>query len=136
MAMGCLVIIIIAFLSSVFSSGSNLSAPSSTSAPEPPSPREQALSMLKLDYEWSKAGFDNVMIANFTITNPTSYMVKDVEITCTHYAASGTQIDENTRTIFEIVPAHGKKRVPKFNMGLIHSQARSSSCRITNLVVE
>jgi RNA polymerase subunit RPABC4/transcription elongation factor Spt4 len=135
---GCLVIIVIALLVNVFSSNSDLSTPSSSSnsAPESPSSKEQALSLLRLDYEWSKEGFENVMVANFTITNPTSYAVKDVEITCTHFAASGTRIDENTRTVYEIVPANGKKRVPKFNMGLIHSQVKSSSCRITDFVLD
>ncbi|HWL38701.1 MAG TPA: hypothetical protein VNO75_00560 [Gemmatimonadaceae bacterium] len=94
------------------------------------------MSHAKLDYSWSKGGFENVMLATFIITNPTSRTIKDVEITCTHFAASGTKIDENTRTIYQIVPAKGKKRIPDFNMGLIHSQAKSSACTISDLVVQ
>jgi RNA polymerase subunit RPABC4/transcription elongation factor Spt4 len=134
-AMGCLVIIILGVIGSLVSSNGTTGSSSSSTVPAQ-SPKEQTLSQVKLDYSWSKGGFDNVMLASFTITNPTSRPIKDVEITCTHFAASGTQIDENTRTIYQIVPAKGKKRIRDFNMGLIHSQASSSSCRISDLAVQ
>jgi len=50
-----------------------------------------------------------VMVADFTITNLSNYTVKDLDVTCTHYANSGTEIDSNSRTIYETVPAKGKK---------------------------
>ena len=74
------------------------------------------------------------MIANFKINNATDHGFKDFEITCEHYATSGTMIDRNTRTIYEVVKAHSKKSIPHFSMGFIHSQAKSSNCRITDLV--
>ena len=73
------------------------------------------------------------MTGNFKVENPTEYAFKDFEITCNHFAASGTKIDSNTRTIYEVVPAHGKKSWNHFNMGFIHSQAKKSSCSITDL---
>ncbi len=100
------------------------------------SPKTAALARVKLDYTWEKAGFDNVMIANFTVRNPTKYRIKDLEITCNHFAPSGTEIDKNVRTIYESVPPNGTRRFNKFNMGLILGQVKSSSCNITDLVVE
>jgi len=94
------------------------------------SPRESAARQLKLDFNWGKSGFGNVMEADFTITNPSDYAVKDLEITCTHFASSGTRIDSNSRTIYELVPAKGKKVVRNFNMGFINSQSKSSNCKI------
>ena len=102
----------------------------------PESPKEVALRQVSIDFKWSKGGFGNVMIADFTITNLSNYAVKDLDVTCTHHANSGTEIDSNSRTIYETVPARGKKVVRNFNMGFIHSQAARSSCKITDLVVQ
>lgn len=106
----------------------------SAGANKGPSPKELALKNTELDFSWSKSGFGSVMEADFTIKNNSQYDVKDVEIECAHYAKSGTRIDSNTRTIYEVVKSKGSKTFNKFNMGLIHSQVYQSSCRISNLV--
>jgi len=85
---------------------------------------------LTLNFTWSKEGFDNIMQANFTVKNDGPDAVKDIEITCVHTAPSGTVIDKNTRTIYEIVKAKAKRSFPKFNMGFINSQVKSSYCQI------
>jgi len=84
---------------------------------------------------WTKGGFDSIMIANFTVKNSTKYSVKDITVTCTHYAASGTEIDSNTRTIYEMVKAKAQKRIREFNMGFIHSQTQRTRCQIDDLAV-
>jgi hypothetical protein len=109
---------------------------SSQSAEAPSmSPKEAALAAVKLDFAWSKGGFENIMMADFTIDNKGERDIKDIEITCDHMGKSGTRIDSNTRTIYDIVKAKSRKKFNKFNMGLIHSQAASSSCRISDLKV-
>jgi len=75
------------------------------------------------------------MIANFTVHNPTQFRFKDFEIKCTHFAPSGTEIDSNTRTIYEIVNPNSTKTVTGMNMGFIQTQAARSSCQITDLTV-
>ena len=75
------------------------------------------------------------MDADFTIRNSSDFNVKDIKITCYHYASSGTQIDRNTRTIYELFAARSTRHLKKFNMGFIHSQAEASSCRIMDFVV-
>ena len=90
---------------------------------------------VKLAFTWHKTGFDSGMEANFTVQNNSEYSIKDFEITCQHSASSGTVIDHNARTIYEIVKAHSKRRFPNFNMGFIHSQVASSGCAITDLKV-
>ena len=106
-----------------------------TSTKREPSPKQAAMENVKLDYSWSKGAFGNVMEANFTITNNSKYQIKDIEITCSHYAKSGTRIDSNERTIYDVVPEKGKKTFEKFNMGFIHSQAEKTDCTITDLKV-
>jgi len=86
-------------------------------------------------WDWRKAGFDNIMQANFTIQNGGMFDVKDIKITCVHSAPSGTVIDENTRTIYEIVKAHSKRTFRNFDMGFINTQVASSSCKIDDLAV-
>lgn len=129
--------ILLAVIGAAMNSGTH-----STNTPSPnpsqtsnTSSKEEVLSSVKLKYDWGKGGFDNVMEANFTIENQSKYNIKDVEIKCTHYGKSGTAIDSNTRTIYDIVKAKSKKRFDKFNMGFIHTQANSSSCEITDLKV-
>jgi hypothetical protein len=91
--------------------------------------------LITLKYSWSKGGFDSVMLADFSIKNASSRSIKDVEIKCRHFAASGTQIDSNTRTIYELIKPNSTKRIPNMNMGFIHSQAKSSSCAVQDFVI-
>jgi type 1 fimbria pilin len=114
-------------------SGESGSTGGSSSGTSAPSTKEVVIGQVKLDYTWSK-DFGDIMMANFTINNPSDHSFKDFEIRCDHSAKSGTHIDSNTRTIYEVVKAHSKRTFRNFNMGFIHSQAASSSCRITDLV--
>ena len=98
--------------------------------------RNQALGQIKLDFTWRKGEFETAMIADFVITNPSPWRVKDLEVTCDHFGPSGTKIDSNVRTIYEVVEPRGTTRVNQFNMGFIRSQATRSSCMVTNLVAE
>ncbi len=95
--------------------------------------KDRVLRQLKLDFRWRKEGFGSVMEADFTVTNPTSYGVRDIEVTCVHFAPSGTRIDSNTRTIYERFKAGSTRRIRNFSMGFIHSQAKSSRCEISDL---
>jgi hypothetical protein len=94
-------------------------------APAVPSPE----SAVALKYTW-RIEDGSVMVANFAITNRNTYAVKDVAILCVHSGASGTRIDENERTIYQIVQAKKTLLVPDFNMGFINSQSAGSSCTI------
>lgn len=82
---------------------------------------------------WRKDGFDNVMMVDVTIANGTDTPIKDIELTCTSSAPSGTVIDRNVRTIYEIVKT--KRRFRNFNMGFIAQQATRTSCEITDLAL-
>jgi hypothetical protein len=79
---------------------------------------------------WHKDGFDNVMMVDVTIANGVETPLKDIELTCISSAPSGTKIDRNVRTIYEIVKT--KRRFRDFNMGFIAPQATTTSCEITD----
>jgi hypothetical protein len=115
---------------------STTSNAASTSAAPPPDPHDLALKNTQITkFSWHKDGFDTIMKANFTIKNDGDVAVKDIQIKCVHSAPSGTVIDENTRTIYEIIPAHKNRTFRDFDMGFIHSQAARSSCRIEDLTL-
>lgn len=93
----------------------------------------QLLNQMDIDFKWSKTGFDNIMQANFTITNNNPTAVKDIKITCTHYAKSGTRIDDNSETIYQIIPANQTQQFNEISMGFIHTQTDATSCRIVSV---
>jgi hypothetical protein len=105
--------------------------PRTRAASEASASEASALSKISIaDWSWSTGGFDLVMIADFNFKNDNPFPVKDLRVRCIHSASSGTEIDRNTRVIYEVVPAHGTKLVHQFNMGFIHSQAKSSRCSV------
>jgi hypothetical protein len=115
--------------------GSLINGVSDTKSTSPSSVKASVFDALAIDFTWSKDGFDNIMKGNFTIHNKSSHDIKDIEITCSHFAKSGTQIDRNTRTLFEIVKAGSTRKFADFNMGFIHSQTNTTSCKITDATV-
>ena len=144
-ALGCLGLLGFVFLIGLCSKDQKAGSSSSTAAdlnvsstPAPTeSPKEEALRQVEIvKWSWSKGGFDNIMMASFRVKNGYSRPVKDLEITCVHSAPSGTIIDRNVRTIYEVIGPGKTRRFPETNMGFIHSQASSSSCTVTDLVVE
>lgn len=98
-------------------------------------PLQDAKANTVLDYTWGKSAGGSLMEANFTISNQGSVDVKDFEITCTHYGPSGTKVDSNTRTIFEVVKTGQTRVFNNFDMGFIHSQAVKTSCAIVDLKI-
>lgn len=46
-----------------------------------------------------------MMIATFRIDNNNPVPIKDIEVTCIHWANSDTVIDRNTRTIYQRINA-------------------------------
>jgi RNA polymerase subunit RPABC4/transcription elongation factor Spt4 len=99
-------------------------------------PKTEALNSVKLEkLNWYKGGFGSTMMLDATIKNDGSRDVKDIKIECTHYSNSGTRIDSNKSIVFELVKAKKSFLLKEFNMGFIHSQASSTSCQITDLVL-
>jgi hypothetical protein len=79
-------------------------------------------------FSWRKDGFGNVMTATFRLRNTNSFAVKDVVVRCVHSAPSGTKVDSNTRTIYEIIKPKAEFLARDVNMGFIVSDASRSNC--------
>ncbi|MRV72534.1 zinc ribbon domain-containing protein [Duganella sp. FT92W] len=107
-----------------------------TSSPPKLDPKEEAIRAINLDkLAWHKGGFDNVMLLSTKIRNDGVHDVKDIEIECVHSSNSGTRIDRNTKVVYEIVKAGKSVNIKEFNMGFVHNQANSTSCRVSDLVL-
>jgi len=115
------------------SSGATASPPSPAAPLAPRWSMEEAISNVGFEFKWGRSGI-GIMTAQFTIHNKNSYDIKDLTISCNHYAPSGTRIDSNTREIYEVFQANTKRTIRNFNMGFTHSQVHESACRITRLV--
>ncbi len=129
-----LAILVAIIVLSVILSGES-SAPTA-SVPAAKTPHQQAMESVSIkSLSWHKGGFDNVMLVTVTFQNSGPVAVKDIELTCFHSAKSGTQIDSNKRVLFDVIAAKKTKTVRDFNMGLIHTQAERTNCRITDLAI-
>jgi hypothetical protein len=80
--------------------------------------------------QWRKVAFGTVMEADLRIRNTTDFDVKDLVIGCTEYAPSGTAIDHNTRTVYQIIKAGETRTLPKVNLGFVQSQATVGGCEV------
>jgi hypothetical protein len=114
-------------------SSSAQATPVSAEAIDPKTVAMQATSIAK--FRWYKEDISSIMMATFTIKNDGNTPVKDIEIKCVHSAPSGTVIDSNTRTIYQVIPPHKARTFRDFNMGFINSQASSSNCGIEDLAI-
>jgi hypothetical protein len=104
-----------------------------SAAPSPPKPPPAWKQVTLAKYDVRKDGFGTVAIGDFTLQNDNSFAVKDVLLACTFYGASGTGLTERTVTIYETIPAKKSKRSKNINVGFIHQQAQTTSCRVVDV---
>lgn len=83
------------------------------------------------NFDWSKGGFDTVMLATFTLKNTAAVDIKDMLVSCRVYGESGTYLSTRTETVYRVVKAKSSRRIKELNMGFIPSEARRASCEIT-----
>ncbi len=123
-------LIIVNALSSIFSAQTDRSAGIDQKAGNTVSqtPTEKAKNDVKLEYHWTKGGFGSVMEADFKIVNDSGIGIRDIEIQCDHFGNSGTKVDSNNRTIYEIVGPKTSRTFNNFNMGFVHTQAATTNC--------
>ena len=95
--------------------------------------RKQKLANIRIDGFSSRLdGFGSIMIATFVIYNDNPVPIKNVEVTCVHSANSGTVIDSNRRTVYELIDPRSYFSVRDMNMGFIRSQVAQSDCKATD----
>lgn len=92
--------------------------------------KEIIASQVALDYTWKKGGFGSIMEADFRVKNNSDHSIKDIEIQCNHYAKSGTKVDSNSRTMYDVIGPNSIQSYQDFNMGFIHDQANTTSCLV------
>jgi hypothetical protein len=98
---------------------------------------KEVLSQLRIgSLSWDKnKGFGTIMSATFVVHNDSPIVVKDVVVTCRHSANSGTTIDSNTRTVYDIIRSKSYASVVDMNMGFISSEAIETKCSVVGYSV-
>jgi hypothetical protein len=126
---GCLVLVVIVLIGVVTNQAGRSSSTPSAPAKDP---KEAALSNVQiLEFKGNKDGA--FLKVTFKIRNSNTFPVKDLEVRCDHSGKSGTIMDHNTRTIYDVIPGNSTKTFPDFDMGFIHSQAVSTRCSVISL---
>lgn len=129
-------VIIAGVIWSFFSQTSN-KPPSISSAPSVSDIKQQIKGQVRIEkLKWNTGAADTIMMLSATLVNQSDRDIKDIEITCEHFSNSGTKIDSNNKTVYEIIKAGKSKRIRDFNMGFIHSQAATTNCSVSDLVVQ
>jgi hypothetical protein len=126
--------VLLAVIASIYKAALGESgSPAAAASPAMLTPRQEAQQSLEIvDWRFRTTAGGSIMEADFKIRNKGTKAFKDIEIQCLHYAPSGTQIDQNTRTIYEVIQPGQTREFKAFNMGFIHSQAKRSSATIRN----
>jgi hypothetical protein len=97
--------------------------------------KETIRQQLKLEhFAWS-AALGRIADVKFVLNNKSGYDVKDVEIECSFYGNSGTLLDNQTKTVFDIFKSKRRKKVPRLNMGIVDAQSRTCNCYVKDFVL-
>jgi hypothetical protein len=70
----------------------------------------------------------SVLKGYFTLRHDNLFPVKGVPVTCTLTAHSGTVLGYLTRTVYEVIPAHGSIKSKGFVLGLELPQTYGVEC--------
>jgi hypothetical protein len=109
------------------------SAPESYVEPKPESlTKTEVLANFRFgNFSWQKEGFGTIMKASFLLHNDNPMPLKDIQITCYSSGPSGSIIDTNSRTVFEVVRQRSFLQVDDMSMGFIRSEAVKTKCVVT-----
>ena len=104
-----------------------------TVIPESMRARIDARKQISVEKMKPKRSNGNLIEITAVLKNSGSVDVKDVDITCTYMGGSGTVIDKNTKTVYDIVPAGKSINVRGLVMGIVHDQTNSMDCSVSDL---
>jgi hypothetical protein len=83
---------------------------------------------------WSKGGFGTVMLYDFTVTNKSDLPMKDLQLECKTYGASGTKLNTLQYTLYETIPEGKTRTFRDLHIGFIDGQSAGAECVITAAV--
>lgn len=79
---------------------------------------------------WRLGGFDSVLVVDMTIENKSSLNLKDFVLSCSTKGASGTELSDTKKTLYESIPAGKTKSFRDISMGFVSSQSKKAGCEI------
>ena len=97
--------------------------------------KDEVKNALEFQFTWTTSGFGTVLMLDITIGNPTPHEVKDLEIRCGTFGASGTRINDLRQTVYEVVKPYRTTEVKQVNMGFVNQQTAIVRCIISDFVL-
>lgn len=105
-------------------------------------------SEIALYKQYEKEVFDNIdlesnielksyilAVGSFTIHNKSTHIIKDIEVSCSYYARSGTKIDVVKKTIYDIVNKESSETFKNVNMGFMNENAYNYVCKVNRFKI-
>jgi hypothetical protein len=80
--------------------------------------------------DWSIGGFGVVAIHTFKVTAASANGVSDMTVRCRYFGGSGTELGQQTHTLYERVPAGRTVRFPGVNVGFVPQGTKSAACTL------
>jgi hypothetical protein len=84
------------------------------------------------EISWHRGGFNDIMMLNATVQNTGKRDVKDIKVVCDPGSDGGSKVQSNSATIYGPFPAGKSKLIHEFDMGVVHDQAKGTSCSIVD----
>lgn len=83
---------------------------------------------------WTTGGFGTVMMYDFTVANKSDGPMKDLQLECKTYGASGTKLNTLQYTLYEKIPEGKTRTFRDLNIGFIDGQSAGAECSIMSAV--
>lgn len=109
------------------------SQPATPVKPEPPAvaavPPPDEPELKRPEIKWQPLDHSyNVLRGSFTLINPNKVPLKDIVLECDTRGASGTVIRQQRFTVYQSIPANGKRFVKYFTFGFWPPQGAQFAC--------
>jgi hypothetical protein len=75
-------------------------------------------------------GYGVANVADITVHNDNPFAVKDITVLCTMFGRSGTAIQRQTKTIYDVVPAKGTRTFKRITLGIYSEQSDRGGCKV------
>lgn len=96
---------------------------------EPPSETAAPAKPVGLHYNWALR-FGNLLVADLSVKNPNGFAIRDLQVKCVLTGRSGTTIGRAVTTIYDKVPAGGRRKFAAVRFGAVNPQAYAARCYV------
>jgi hypothetical protein len=94
--------------------------------------REKVEAIRVTKIRWRLDGFGSVLILAPTLQNTGQSEVRDIKLTCTLLARSGTTVGTVSHVVYDLLPAGKARSFPEVNLGFVNEQSAKLGCEVAD----